>query len=154
MHHRHPPAAVSSPVLQGVYITFYTNTDDKDHDTWVNVTLYDSDNIPTADFDGLYSRDQTYHFRNNYDGRGSNDARSVKYSNIAKLTHFAHALQDAVPRTRFEYIQKHNKEVGPALVGVELTSKEDYKALINNMALYNVTYTELNKNDTLFGYLV
>ncbi|HTI91690.1 MAG TPA: threonine ammonia-lyase, partial [Puia sp.] len=31
--------------------------------------------------------------------------------------------------TRFEYIQKHNKESGPALVGIELTSKEDYKAL-------------------------
>ena len=56
--------------------------------------------------------------------------------------------------TRFEYIQKHNKETGPALVGVELSSKEDYKALIKNMALYNITYTELNKDDTLFGYLV
>jgi threonine dehydratase len=56
--------------------------------------------------------------------------------------------------TRFEYIQKHNKESGPALVGIELTSKEDYQALINNMELYNVTYTELNKDDTLFGYLV
>lgn len=56
--------------------------------------------------------------------------------------------------TRFEYIQKHNKESGPALVGIELSSKEDYKALLKNMALYNVTYTELNKDDTLFGYLV
>jgi len=56
--------------------------------------------------------------------------------------------------TRFEYIQKHNKESGPALVGIELTSKEDYKALLKNMTLYNVTYTELNKDDTLFGYLV
>jgi threonine dehydratase len=56
--------------------------------------------------------------------------------------------------TRFEYIQKHNKETGPALVGVELTSKEDYTILIRNMTLYNITYTELNKDDTLFGYLV
>lgn len=56
--------------------------------------------------------------------------------------------------TRFEYIQKHNKETGPALVGVELSSKDDYEALIRNMALYNITYTELNKDDTLFGYLV
>ncbi|MBS1601758.1 MAG: threonine dehydratase, partial [Bacteroidetes bacterium] len=53
-----------------------------------------------------------------------------------------------------EYIQKHNKETGPALVGVELSSKEDYKALIKNLARYNITYTELNKDDTLFGYLV
>jgi threonine dehydratase len=56
--------------------------------------------------------------------------------------------------TRFEYIQKHNKETGPALVGVELTSREDYQALITNLIKYNVTYTELNKDDTLFGYLV
>ena len=56
--------------------------------------------------------------------------------------------------TRFEYIQKHNKETGPALVGIELTAKEDYEALVNNMVKYNVTYTELNKDDTLFGYLV
>ena len=56
--------------------------------------------------------------------------------------------------TRFEYMQKHNKETGPALVGVELTSREDYKALLANLERYNITYTELNKDDTLFSYLV
>ena len=56
--------------------------------------------------------------------------------------------------TRFEYIQKHNKETGPALVGIELGSREDYQALVRNLTLYNITYTELNKDDTLFGYLV
>jgi threonine dehydratase len=56
--------------------------------------------------------------------------------------------------TRFEYMQKHNKETGPALVGIELTAREDYQKLMENMALYNITYTELNKDDTLFSYLV
>ena len=56
--------------------------------------------------------------------------------------------------TRFEYIQKHNKEAGPALVGIELTCKKDYDTLMKNMARYNITYTALNKDDTLFGYLV
>ena len=56
--------------------------------------------------------------------------------------------------TRFEYIQKHNKEAGPALVGIELTCREDYETLMKNMARYNITFTELNKDDTLFGYLV
>ncbi|WP_431217304.1 hypothetical protein ACQ86N_07200 [Puia sp. P3] len=56
--------------------------------------------------------------------------------------------------TRFEFIQKHNKETGPALVGVELTSREDYTTLIRNLTRCNITYTELNKDDTLFGYLV
>lgn len=56
--------------------------------------------------------------------------------------------------TRFEYMQKTNKENGPALVGIELRSKEDYEALITNMKQYQVNYTELNKNDYLFSYLV
>ena len=56
--------------------------------------------------------------------------------------------------TRFEYIQKHNKETGPALVGVELSSREDYQALVANLDRSHITYTELNKDDTLFGYLV
>lgn len=56
--------------------------------------------------------------------------------------------------TRFEYMQKNNKESGPALVGVELQAKEDYDNLIHKMKQYNIGYTELNKNDSLFGYLV
>lgn len=56
--------------------------------------------------------------------------------------------------TRFEYMQKHNKETGPALVGIELQSREDYEVLLRNMDKYNINYTELNKDDNLFGYLV
>jgi len=56
--------------------------------------------------------------------------------------------------TRFEYIQKHNKEIGPALVGVELRRREDYDKLIANCRKYNFQITELNKDDSLFGYLV
>lgn len=56
--------------------------------------------------------------------------------------------------TRFEYIQKHNKETGPALVGIELKSPTDYHILLKNMQQYHINYTELNKDDNLFGYLV
>jgi threonine dehydratase len=56
--------------------------------------------------------------------------------------------------TRFEFIQKHNKETGPALVGIELTDRKDYDVLLTNMQKYNINYTELNKDDNLFGYLV
>jgi len=56
--------------------------------------------------------------------------------------------------TRFEFIKKHNKETGPALVGIELKNKEDYQVLMQNMARYNINYTELNNDDNLFGYLV
>jgi threonine dehydratase len=55
---------------------------------------------------------------------------------------------------RFEFIQKHNKETGPALVGIELKSKEDYQSLLDNLKKFNINYTELNKNDNLFGYIV
>jgi threonine dehydratase len=56
--------------------------------------------------------------------------------------------------TRFEYVQKHNKETGPALVGIELKSKEDYNKLIYNLNRHTINYEELSKNDNLFGYLV
>lgn len=56
--------------------------------------------------------------------------------------------------TRFEYMQKHNKETGPALVGIELKNKDDYQLLVQNLNKYQVNYTELKKNDNLYGYLV
>jgi threonine dehydratase len=56
--------------------------------------------------------------------------------------------------TRFEYMQKTNKENGPALVGIELQSKSDYETLMTKLDEANISYTELNKDDTLFGYLV
>lgn len=65
-----------------------------------------------------------------------------------------HVLGPGDDIVRFEYMQKHNKETGPALVGVELRSKEDYEALMQNMRRYNINFTELNKNDNVFGYLV
>ena len=65
-----------------------------------------------------------------------------------------HVLGENDDITRFEYMQKHNKETGPALVGVELRSRTDYDALLTNMRKYQINFTELNKNDNLFGYLV
>ncbi|MDQ2719581.1 MAG: threonine ammonia-lyase IlvA [Bacteroidota bacterium] len=56
--------------------------------------------------------------------------------------------------TRFEYIKKHNKESGPALVGIELSAKKDYEVLKKNLDSYKINYTELKKDDDAFGYLV
>jgi threonine dehydratase len=56
--------------------------------------------------------------------------------------------------TRFEYMQKHNKETGPALVGIELKSRQDYQALIFNLKKFNINYTELKQHDNMFGYVV
>ncbi len=65
-----------------------------------------------------------------------------------------HVLGEHDDIVRFEYMQKHNKETGPALVGVELRERKDYDVLLEKMKQYQINYTELNKNDTLFGYLV
>lgn len=65
-----------------------------------------------------------------------------------------HVLGPTDDITRFEYIQKHNKESGPALVGIELKSKSDYEILLQNLDHFHVNYTELKKDDNVFGYLV
>lgn len=56
--------------------------------------------------------------------------------------------------TRFEYMQKTNKETGPALVGIELQNRDDYDVLVANMKNFNIDFSEINKDDKLFGYLV
>jgi threonine dehydratase len=93
--------------------------------------------------------------------------RSLQYEGLKHyfLIRFAQrpgALKEFVNRVlgptddiaRFEYIHKHNKESGPALVGIELQSKKDYESLLKKLDQYHVNYTELKKDDNAFGYLV
>ena len=56
--------------------------------------------------------------------------------------------------TRFEYMQKTNKESGPALIGIELKFKTDYKQLMEKMISHHMDFSEINKDDKMFGYLV
>lgn len=65
-----------------------------------------------------------------------------------------HVLGPTDDITRFEYMQKTNKETGPALVGIELQQKSDYEALLSKMRAGHIDFSEINKDDTLFGYLV
>jgi threonine dehydratase len=55
---------------------------------------------------------------------------------------------------RFEFIQKHNKETGPALIGIEVKSKEDFNALIARMNSHKLNFTLVNQQENLFEYLV
>jgi len=55
---------------------------------------------------------------------------------------------------RFEYIQKHNKETGPALIGIEVKSREDFESLVRRMDAHQLNYTLVNQNENLFQYLV
>ena len=53
-----------------------------------------------------------------------------------------------------QYIKKTNKEEGPALIGIEVASKEDYQALINRMKANNINYEYINENNQLFEILI
>lgn len=55
---------------------------------------------------------------------------------------------------RFEFIQKHNKETGPALVGIEVKTKDDFQALVNRMNRHQLNYTLINQHENLFEYIV
>ena len=71
------------------------------------------------------------------------------------LKHFvSEVLSPTDDITRFEYMQKTNKEMGPALVGVELKKRSDYDSLIDRMKKFGINYTELRKDDKLFEYMV
>ncbi|MBS4178856.1 threonine ammonia-lyase IlvA [Lederbergia citrea] len=56
--------------------------------------------------------------------------------------------------TTFEYTKKNNKESGPGLVGIELKKREDYEGLIERMNEKGFSYTEVNKDSTLFHLLI
>lgn len=55
---------------------------------------------------------------------------------------------------RFEFIQKTNKETGPALIGIEVKSRDDFKRLIERMNATGLNYTLINQDENLFEYLV
>lgn len=56
--------------------------------------------------------------------------------------------------TRFEFIKKTERERGPALVGIELRAKEDYNGLLERMKLHRFDFKEVNKDKTLFEFLI
>lgn len=56
--------------------------------------------------------------------------------------------------THFEYTKKHNREAGPALVGIQVQKKEDYEGLITRMEAHRINYQTLNDQKMLFDLLV
>lgn len=55
---------------------------------------------------------------------------------------------------RFEFIQKHNKETGPALVGIEVKCEADFHSLVHRMNTEKINHTLINPSENLFEYLV
>lgn len=56
--------------------------------------------------------------------------------------------------TTFEYTKKNNKENGPALVGIELSDRNDYEGLLERMRTNGFEFKEVNNDSTLFALLV
>lgn len=56
--------------------------------------------------------------------------------------------------TLFEYSKKNNREKGPALVGIELRDKTDFKPLLKRFNESGFVFEYLNDKPDLFQYLV
>jgi threonine dehydratase len=54
----------------------------------------------------------------------------------------------------FEYSKKTARERGPALVGIELKTKEEFQPLIARMEQYNIQYEYINDKPALFEFLI
>ena len=54
----------------------------------------------------------------------------------------------------FEYTKKHNRDKGPAVVGIELETKEDFAPLITRMKQKGFLGEYLNENPALFQFLI
>jgi len=56
--------------------------------------------------------------------------------------------------THFEYTKKHNRESGPALVGIQVQCREDYQRFMERMAKFQINYQPLNESRMLYELLV
>jgi threonine dehydratase len=56
--------------------------------------------------------------------------------------------------THFEYTKKHNRDSGPALVGIQVQKKGDYEGLIQRMEQYHISFQTVNDSAMLFDLLV
>lgn len=54
----------------------------------------------------------------------------------------------------FEYSKKTARERGPALVGIEIAQKEDFKRLTERMQQHNISFEYINDKPELFEFLV
>ncbi|MEO7714649.1 MAG: threonine ammonia-lyase IlvA [Capsulimonas sp.] len=56
--------------------------------------------------------------------------------------------------TLFEYIKKSSREYGPALVGIELTAKEDFTPLLARMDGIGLRYEIIGRDSALFRFVL
>lgn len=86
----------------------------------------------------------------------------LKHYFIIRFAQRSNALKDFVNNilgphddiVRFEYMKKNQREYGPALVGIELDTPQDYDRLIARMIEGNIDYTVLDYKSDIGRYIV
>lgn len=56
--------------------------------------------------------------------------------------------------THFEYTKKHNRESGPALVGIRVSQKSDYENLLKRMHEHKIEFQTINDSGMLYDLLI
>lgn len=87
---------------------------------------------------------------------------NLKHYFIVRFPQRAGALKEFVAEilgpnddiTHFEYSKKHNRENGPAVVGIELKTEADLAPLVERMKKRNFYGDYLNNKPDLFQFLV
>lgn len=86
----------------------------------------------------------------------------VKHYFIVRFPQRAGALREFVDFvlgptddiTHFEYSKKSSRERGPAVIGIELKSPDDFKPLLERMDKSGIVYEYLNEREDLFQFLI
>ena len=86
----------------------------------------------------------------------------LKHYFIVRFPQRAGALREFVSEVigkndnivHFEYTKKVNRELSPALVGIEVNKPIDFKYLIQRMEEKNIAYQIINDKQDLFGFLI
>ncbi|MCX8514962.1 MAG: L-threonine dehydratase biosynthetic IlvA [Pseudomonadota bacterium] len=55
---------------------------------------------------------------------------------------------------RFEYMKKTNKESGAALIGIEISKKEDFEPLLQRLTDIGINYRVLSNKEMLYNYII
>ena len=72
----------------------------------------------------------------------------------AILSFIQNVIGSSADLVHIQYIKKTNKNFGPALIGIELTSKDDFEPFLNRMKENGFAYEYINENNQLFEILI
>ncbi|MDC1378228.1 threonine dehydratase, partial [Flavobacteriaceae bacterium] len=56
--------------------------------------------------------------------------------------------------THFQFSKKSNRSIAPAVVGIELKTKDDLPFLVERMKNHNFKFDYLNEKENLFQFLI